>query len=244
MLPYFYIGSEAIFTYPLILGIIWALSFNFSKKLINLKKVTIPHFNIFYFGVFLNAWLGAKFLFLITLEASIVERAISSTNFWLGGGFVFFGGLLFGLTFTIMYSLKYKVPLDQFSFAIPVLTFGHGLGRVACFLAGCCYGTHCDLPWAIDLHGKFRHPVQLYEALSLFILSIILFKRYKRGQSIIIEYIFSYSALRFTLEFFRGDMIRGVSAIGLSTSQIISIGLSLCCGAYLLYKKFIKSPLV
>ncbi len=44
---------------------------------------------------------------------------------------------------------------------------GLGVGRVGCFLAGCCYGRATDLPWGVvfpDLGPAERHPVQLYAA--------------------------------------------------------------------------------
>jgi prolipoprotein diacylglyceryltransferase len=42
-----------------------------------------------------------------------------------------------------------------------------GIGRVGCFLAGCCRGRPTDLPWGVvlpDLGPPARHPAQLYEA--------------------------------------------------------------------------------
>lgn len=45
------------------------------------------------------------------------------------------------------------------------------VGRIGCFAAGLpdfTYGTETDLPWAVDFgDGVGRHPVQLYESLSM-----------------------------------------------------------------------------
>ena len=41
------------------------------------------------------------------------------------------------------------------------------IGRVGCFLAGCCWGMPTDLPWGVvfpELGPPARHPVQLYSA--------------------------------------------------------------------------------
>ena len=71
-----------------------------------------------------------------------------------------------------------------------------------------------------------RHPVQLYEALSLFILGAVLLRLIKKkvsGNTIISVYFVSYTIIRFILEFMRGDKIRGIYFLGLSTSQLISL---------------------
>jgi phosphatidylglycerol:prolipoprotein diacylglycerol transferase len=145
----------------------------------------------------------------------------------MGGGFVFYGGLLFGLAFYFIYSLYLKKFNFKLSYLLlPGLAFGHAIGRVGCFLAGCCFGTTCSYPWATRMHDEFRHPVQLYEVLILLLLGIYILKLIKNKQSnyfIINTYLLVYSAARFFLEFFRGDLVRGVTDFSLSTSQLISI---------------------
>lgn len=222
MLPYFSIGNFTIYSYPLILGIIWGIAFHFSKKLLDIKKMEFPQFGLFYTLMFLSAWLGAKLFFLITLDQKYIDRAIDSANFWLGGGFVFYGGLVFGTITALIYVKLNHISLSKLNFVFPVLTLGHALGRVGCFLAGCCYGSHCDLPWAVFIHGENRHPVQLYEASLLFLLTFYLYRKYLEGKSLILRYFVAYAVIRFILEYFRGDEIRGNLAL-LSTSQWVSI---------------------
>ena len=219
MFPKFEIFNEAFYTYPLILGVIWAVGFEYSRAL----NKNLKHFTILFVVLFVCAWLGAKGLFLITLESSLSDQVSQSKNFWLGGGFVFLGGLIGGLIVVGMHKLLFKQKLSDYEFMLLPLTLGHALGRVGCFLAGCCYGTSCDLPWAIHLHGQDRHPVQLYEAFSLLLLFLILRSRWNKGKSIFVFYLGFYFILRIFIEFFRGDHIRGVYLFGLSTSQIISL---------------------
>src|SRR5688572_31370960 len=57
----------------------------------------------------------------------------------------------------------------------PGLALGHAIGRLGCFAAGCCWGSECDLPWAVTFRnpdaneltgvplGIPLHPSQLYE---------------------------------------------------------------------------------
>src|SRR5438105_3571617 len=73
----------------------------------------------------------------------------SGIGFWQalwdgGGGMVFYGGMVFGILAVLAYArvtgLKIWNLLDLFA---PGLALGLALGRVGCFLAGCCWGDLC-----------------------------------------------------------------------------------------------------
>lgn len=151
-------------------------------------------------------------------------------------GIVFYGGLI-GMLVTYRLMLL-KVgdetkdrTLDVLAVTIPLF---HSISRIGCFLGGCCYGSICNTPISVlyttDVMGEIvtaeRIPIQLIEALlnlALFIYLFILFTRDDwHKQHIYEQYLLIYSLLRFFLEFFRGDIIRGVVA-GISFSQVISI---------------------
>jgi phosphatidylglycerol:prolipoprotein diacylglycerol transferase len=226
MLPVFELLGLKLYTYPLLLGIIWAISYHLSLFLLEYRKVSFKYFKLFYFGLFISSWIGAKVFYLLTLEFEMVKLASMSTNFWLGGGFVFYGGLIFGLMFTAVFSLLSKQQMKTFTFAIPVLCLGHSLGRIGCLLAGCCYGSVTKFPLSLHIHGADRHPVQLYESIGLLILFIVTFELFKKGKSVIKFYLAAYGLLRFSLEFFRGDKIRGEDVLYIfSTSQLIAISI-------------------
>jgi len=162
---------------------------------------------------------------------------------WLFGELVFYGGLIGGVLAALWYCRKFKVrflPIaDLFAAAIPV---GHAFGRIGCFLGGCCYGMEVghDHPFCViypartdGLSGVAAPPgvpllaVPLIESAGNLVIAaiIILFQRFKprTGQSIAL-YGLLYGTQRFVLEFFRGDVVRGVYN-GLSTSQYISLGI-------------------
>ncbi|MEY2428717.1 MAG: phosphatidylglycerol---prolipoprotein diacylglyceryl transferase [Verrucomicrobiota bacterium] len=64
-----------------------------------------------------------------------------------GGGMVFYGGMIFGIFTAIIYARWARLPLgnllDVFA---PGLALGLALGRVGCFMAGCCWGDPCISP--------------------------------------------------------------------------------------------------
>lgn len=160
------------------------------------------------------------------------EMIFSRTNF------VFLGGILLGLPvcafFTRRRGLRFWRVGDVLAAALPL---GHAFGRVGCFMAGCCYGA--PLPSDSPFHSLAVHfpesapagsgpvwPVQLIESagnLAIFLLLLALWRRKRFNGQIALFYILSYGALRFCLEFLRGDYVERGRFGALSTSQAITL---------------------
>ena len=209
-------------------------------------------FASFYCGM--GILVGAKLLYFITVLPKIIAHidllftkplAVIIYGF---SGFVFYGGLIGGALGVIIYCKQFHMPLFPYmNIAAPAIPIMHCLGRIACFLTGCCYGIEYHGPFAVqypegtDVKGLSdfeRFPVQLVESLFNLVLFIVLFtyvrkKNPKPGKALGI-YLTAYSIARFTLEFFRGDAVRG-SFLFFSTSQWISL-LLFPLGIYLLTK--------
>ena len=150
------------------------------------------------------------------------------------GGMVFYGGFLGGLaTIPIYCKFDRRYTRSQlFDLYAALVPLFHVFGRIGCFLGGCCYGI--ESPFGFTVHGNElnpgindvnRLPVQLIESgcnLLIFLLILLFFKKRIMEKRLIFVYMLIYPVVRFTLEFFRGDEIRGFVS-GLSTSQWISI---------------------
>lgn len=112
---------------------------------------------------------------------------------------------------------------DAYALALPL---AQAVGRVGCFLHGCCYGAVAGegWPWRVALHGALRHPAPLYEvALDLALAAWIWTLRDKvlpQGH-LFRRYLVGYAAIRFTLEFLRGDS--GWSWMGLTAVQWLAL---------------------
>jgi len=114
--------------------------------------------------------------------------------------------------------------------ALPGLLLALAIGRIGCLLGGCCYGTPSALPWSVRYVDPLapaavldvaRHPVPLYEALCALTLAAALLA--VRGGSPIQRVgtgLFGYAGARALLELVRGDEVRGVWALGVSTAQL------------------------
>src|SRR5690554_2756025 len=229
MLPHFELLGTLVFSYPLMMGIAWGVALQVAKRL-NLRSQTpLKRLNILAAGVFVFSWIGAKLFYVFTTDIEGGSRFLANPNFWLGGGFVFYGGLIFGLVFLFLFSLVARQPLNRFNLLIPAAALGHGVGRVGCFLAGCCYGKEYDGLGAVWLHGADRYPTQLLEASVLFMFGGWAATRKAQGRRFLaFEYLLFYALARFLLEYLRGDQIRGVWEFGLTSSQVISLIIALC----------------
>jgi phosphatidylglycerol:prolipoprotein diacylglycerol transferase len=62
------------------------------------------------------------------------------------GGLTFYGGVLLATPACMAYALYRRVPLRRMmDIVAPCIMIGLGVGRVGCFLNGCCEGGQCDL---------------------------------------------------------------------------------------------------
>ncbi len=224
------------------MGIFVASSFG-----ILLAKKKIPSYEVVYSAVYtvLGGVAGAKLLFVLVSFQKIISYKISFLAV-LKGGFVFYGGLIGGVLGLLLYCKQYRLPFFLLSdLYAAVLPLGHALGRIGCYFAGCCYGMPYDGPFSVVYFetlgdtplGISLFPIQLAEAGALMLLFVILSALYRKTsqkkQGLVSGvYGVSYAFLRFGLEYFRGDGVRG-SLLGFSTSQWISF-LLLAVGVFIL----------
>lgn len=144
----------------------------------------------------------------------------------------FYGGLISGaIAFILLYIFFIKkhndIRFEPIARVAPLcITSAHALGRIGCFLAGCCYGKETDSCIGVNFPGLGKRiPTQLFEAIFLIILSIVLiFLIFKTNFKWTLHlYLATYSIFRFIIEFFRGDAERGGSLLGLYPSQIVCV---------------------
>ena len=168
------------------------------------------------------------------------------------GGMVFYGGFLGGLAAIPIFCKFYKKArardiIDIYAVMVPLF---HVFGRIGCFFAGCCFGMESDFGFTVhgntlnpEINDVNRLPVPLIEAacnLLIFLVILYLFKKRKMEGKLVLVYMLIYPVVRFTLEFFRGDVIRGFF-LGLSTSQWISLILFVTAVVILIVGK-LKQP--
>lgn len=162
-------------------------------------------------------------------------------DYW-GTGATFYGGLVGGvLIFLVLYfgigtllfkdkkNLHYFFPIANIAGA--VIPLAHGIGRIGCLMAGCCHGKVCAAPqwytftfYTLYTDGSVKEfhavPVQLFEAIFLFLLAaVLLYRLVKNKHYNLPVYLIAYGAWRFAAEYLRADA-RGQGIIQfLSPSQ-------------------------
>jgi phosphatidylglycerol:prolipoprotein diacylglycerol transferase len=146
------------------------------------------------------------------------------------GGLVFYGGAIFAFLAALVYMKKAVLPLlDTLDLLVPFVALGHAIGRIGCFLNGCCFGRPaCGFFGAVFQDGIPRIPTQLYSSLLLLCLFLYLKARLERRKfrgQVAYSYLMLYPAGRIFMELLRGDNAVAVSVLGmgLSFSQLVSL---------------------
>ncbi|QSX05799.1 prolipoprotein diacylglyceryl transferase [Sedimentibacter sp. zth1] len=195
-------------------------------------------FNAILYGI-IGLMIGGKILYLAINFKELLQylksfnENLQNLLAMMQGGFVFYSGLIGSIIAIYLYCKRYKINFWNLIDTItPSIPLAHAFGRLGCFCAGCCYGKPYPSPIGMMFnnsnvapHGITLFPVQLLEAtlnLILFIILIIYGRKKRKNGNMICFYLVAYSIIRFILEYFRYDELRGIM-FGISTSQWISI---------------------
>lgn len=204
------------------------------------------------FLMLLVALLGSRLAYLVVEWRHFLKHPGEIVQIW-EGGLVFYGGLILCIPAAYYYTRRQGFAfLKVADLFMPGVALGHALGRLGCFLAGCCYGKQCAVgawyaaifpstPGSLAPAGVPLFPTQLMEAASELIIFLLLaWKSRKKGfdGQILLLYLMAYAILRFGIEFLRGDRERGLYFNeAISFSQILSILLFVCALSVLLYRR-------
>ncbi len=211
--------------------------------------------------------IGARVFFLIQHNDLLLARP--SILFDLNGGTVSWGAYLGGsLAFILYLHRSHQPSLRYLDVLASCLGLGPFIARWACFLNGDDYGTLTNVAWAVSFpHGSYPfaaqvqagllepvaelslpiHPVQLYlslKGLLLFLVCTMLWKRKLPDGFLFAIYWLLFAAVRFVLEFFRGDSTRGFVG-GLSVGQGMALAVFLAAGVMMAFTAWRRtSPLI
>ncbi len=160
--------------------------------------------------------IGARALYVVTYWRRDFHNQPWSEIFMVQhGGLVFHGGFVAATLAGLAWSTWKRLPTWTLADVLaPGIALGHAVGRIGCFINGCCYGRVCDLPWAVrypavhESHGVPIHPTQIYEAVLSGLLALGLawgFSRRRFEGQIFALYLVGYGSARGFVECFRGD---------------------------------------
>jgi phosphatidylglycerol---prolipoprotein diacylglyceryl transferase len=237
----FKIGGIPVFSYGVLVATGVLLSLWYGRR--RAARVGIDPDKLWSMAIYgvLAALVVAKIWLIFTAwdYYSTNPREIFSVAMFQSGG-TFYGGVVGAVLAVILYTHFQKMPLlptlDVCCAAVPL---GHSIGRLGCFMAGCCFGKPTDVAWAVKFTnplaaqlagtplGIHLHPTQLYEAVLEFLNFLFLIwlgnRQTFKGQ-IVGTYMILYGFERGILEFFRGDPGRGLMFHDtVSLMQIVSV---------------------
>ena len=165
------------------------------------------------------------------------------------GGLASYGAFVGGGLAAIFVARWQRLSVGKFlDCCAPAIAVAISIGRIGCFLNGCCYGAVSNLPWAmhfpedsgpyynhlheglIELHqlSLAVHPTQLYESLYALLLFVLLlrFRKYEKRDGELFAILFVlYPLGRFFIEFLRDDDRGFISLLSLpqTFSMIIAV---------------------
>ncbi|NPA52115.1 MAG: prolipoprotein diacylglyceryl transferase [Aquificae bacterium] len=245
----FRIGDFVISTYGVLVAIGMIVSFyiflHFAKKE-GIKEKQAE--NLFILTI-IGGLVGARFAYILEHHDQF-KTFVDYIAIW-KGGIDWFGGFIGGIITALILIKIYKINLWKVADAAAIaIIIGHGIGRLGCTAAGCCYGKpvpehsfweHFGLKFPEDSAappGMTLYPTQPLEAFFNFVIFGILFLFYRKklfdGQ-IFGMYLVLYGTERFLLEFIR-NVTPPIEPIGLTWNQIISMTMVVVGVSILLYK--------
>lgn len=182
----------------------------------------------------ITGFIGARFVHIFFEEPFYYAEDLARVFEIWRGGFVWYGGALISGMAALIFMRRRKLDLGRWlDLFAPVLALGYMLGRVACWIVGCCYGDFCHLFEGMT----FRYPTQ---AFAVFweggVLALLLYLERARRRTRAPFWLQRYPGRLFSLwlmlhaigriimEIFRADP-RGPAPLGLSISTWISLAL-------------------
>jgi phosphatidylglycerol:prolipoprotein diacylglycerol transferase len=195
--------------------------------------------------------IGARIMYVLLDWHEFKNNPIDVVKVWTGGISIH-GAIISGSLYMWWYCRRHKLPFLAFADIIATsFALGYAIGRIGCFLNGCCYGYACDLPWATkflrdghsDLWTKPSHPTQLYATgMNLIWFGILdrLIRRPHRDGQIFLTYLALYCVYRFIDEQFRKGATADIFVAGFTHAQVFSMVVLPIVLAFLW--RLIKSP--
>lgn len=196
-----------------------------------LKKENIKDKNIYLYillyGIF--AIVFGKIYTIVTsnFKYNIIDAGLSS-----------YGGLVGVILASIIFEAIVPTNKKIIKYTIISLPLTYGIGKIACFVAGCCYGIPYNgifnVIYKDDLNiGLF--PIQLLETIT-FIIIFIVCNKLKNNKNIIYITIFISTIAKFLLDFLRYEHINKI----ITTNQIFSIVILIVLLILIIIRKRIK----
>lgn len=175
-------------------------------------------------GAVIGAGVGAKLPYLLD-----DPEATRTGLVWLTDGRTLTWGLVGGYLGVEIAKAIARVEIKTGDSFAPAVAASIAIGRVGCFVGGCCFGAETHVPWAVDFgDGVPRHPTQLYEAAfhaTAFLVLLWMDRRALLRTHRMKAYVIAYFVYRFVTEWIRPEprVWLGLTFYQLSAAAFIAL---------------------
>ncbi|MDD5736771.1 MAG: prolipoprotein diacylglyceryl transferase [Candidatus Omnitrophica bacterium] len=221
----FEIGTFKVYSYGAALAIAFLLATSLARRKAASEGMDGDKVLDLCIVLIISGIAGARLLFVLLNIDAFTARPADIFKLW-EGGLVWYGGLISAAAGALVFMKANRMPaLKTADIVAPYIALGQAIGRIGCFLNGCCYGKHTDLPIGVSFPGIEGRviPTQIIESGAMFVIFFVLSRRRPSGGRTFILYLLLYSCFRFLNEFLRGD--NPAFFAGLTVSQVISVAI-------------------
>lgn len=235
-------GSFAIHSYGLLLAIAFLVAIQLFLARGRARGLSEDRLSTLSLWLLVLAIVGGRLLFVATHWDEYKVDPLAIFRLW-EGGLILYGGYALAIAGGILYVRRAGLPAWRVGdAAAPSMALGVGIGRLGCFLNGCCYGVPTTLPWGIKFPpesysssvfpGETLHPSQLYMSAAGFLLFFVLLRldRKRRFDGWLFwSYIALDAGLRFLIDFTRyydeTSFLGRIGGLSFNMNQLLSVGL-------------------
>ena len=229
MLPVlFRIGPVAVYSYPVVLLLAFLSGSALARWYLRRSGVPVSMATDLALAAAVGGIVGARGLHVAGHWTEYARHPL-----WIlmlqRGGMVFYGGLIGGAAAVAALAISRRLPgariADAAALAVPL---GSAVGRVGCFLNGCCAGRPTNGPLGVSFPDSTAHvlPTQLIDAaangLILAVLLHVAVRMRPRDGMLWWIFLMLYAVTRFSVELLR---VNPQLALGMTEAQWISMAL-------------------
>ena len=161
------------------------------------------------------------YLVSLLLGLALGSLAFGTWNLWLSGGDGLAKSILGGIFGAVVAAELFKrlngIQESTGLYFVPGLLVLIALGRIGCFFGGVedfTYGVATTLPWGVDFgDGVLRHPVQLYESLTMTLFLVFFLIDYTRRPLVWSQQGFYWFVLVYSMQRFVWETIKPYPAL-------------------------------
>ena len=229
------LGPVTIYSYGMMVAIAFLFGIYIAKVEAIRKGIKIDLVYDLVFYLVIGSLIGARVYYLAFFSpSSFITDPVSILKVW-QGGLAIHGAILGGMLTGFLFSKFHKISFWKLADLIaPSIMLGQTIGRIGCFLNGCCYGVPTESIFGVRFpegslpnivySGLSVHPTQLYELiLNLIGFSVLwsIRRKIRFNGGLFLLYLMIYNCIRIFVSSLRGDSLY-IWASNIKIAQIAS----------------------